>query len=142
MYHHSHQLRIRYSETDQMGYVYYGNYAAFLELGRVETLRSLGISYKSLEDQGVMLPVVHFSINYRAPAKYDDLIVVKTTITQMPTAKILFDYGVLNAEGKLLADAHTVLVFMDEVSRRPMKCPEAIITALQPYYSDVPPSLA
>ncbi|MEO0403614.1 MAG: thioesterase family protein [Bacteroidota bacterium] len=142
MYHHSHQLRIRYSETDQMGYVYYGNYAAFLELGRVETLRSLGISYKSLEEKGVMLPVVHFSINYKSPAKYDDLIVVKTTITQMPTAKILFDYEVLSAEGNLLADAHTMLVFMDDSTRRPIKCPEAIISALQAYYSDEPPTLA
>ena len=85
-------IRVRYSETDKMGYVYYGNYAQYFEVGRVEALRDLKTSYKEMEDTGVMLPVYEFNIKYLKPAFYDDLLVIKTTIREIPTAKIKFDY--------------------------------------------------
>jgi acyl-CoA thioester hydrolase len=80
------EIRVRYGETDQMGYCYYGNYAQYFEVGRVETLRSLGMSYKSLEENGIMLPVLDFSINYNKPALYDDLLTIETTIVKIEGA--------------------------------------------------------
>ena len=88
MYLHETKIRIRYGETDQMGYVYYGNYAQFFEIGRVEMLRSLGVSYASMEKQGIMLPVVDFSVKYIKPAYYDDLITIRTMIEEIPSVKI------------------------------------------------------
>ncbi|MFT7297072.1 MAG: acyl-CoA thioester hydrolase, partial [Flavobacteriales bacterium] len=107
------EIRVRYAETDQMGFVYYGNYATYFEVARVEALRSLGLSYKEMEVQGVMLPVVDFSIKYHAPATYDDLILVKTTIKTMPTSKIHFTYECLHGD-KVLTTAETTLVFVNK----------------------------
>jgi len=128
------EIRVRYAETDQMGFVYYGNYATYLEVARVEALRSLGLSYKEMEVQGVMLPVVDFSIKYHAPATYDDLILVKTTIKTMPTSKIHFTYECLHGD-KVLTTAETTLVFVNKSTIRPTKCPEDLIAALQPFFS-------
>ena len=128
------EIRVRYAETDQMGFVYYGNYATYLEVARVEALRSLGLSYKEMEVQGVMLPVVDFSIKYHAPATYDDLILVKTTIKTMPTSKIHFTYECLHGD-KVLTTAETTLVFVNKSTIRPTKCPEDLIAALQPFFT-------
>lgn len=125
-----------------MGFVYYGNYAIYFEIGRVETLRSLGFSYKSLEDQGVMLPVKTYSVDYQFPARYDDLLTIRTNIVKMPRASIEFSYEVMNEAGKLISSAQTVLVFMDAKTFRPMRCPDEILTKLQTYFSDQPPHLA
>ena len=84
------QIRVRYAETDKMGYVYYGNYAQYFEVGRVEGLRDLGLSYKKMEDEGILLPVVEFQIKYLKPAYYDDLLTIKTTITLVKGALIFF----------------------------------------------------
>ena len=97
------KLRVRYAETDQMGYCYYGNYAQYLELGRVEALRSLGFPYKDLEEQGIMLPVLDFHIKYLAPAKYDDLLTVKTIISEIAGTRIFFEYEIVNEESKQIA---------------------------------------
>ena len=86
------KTRVRYGETDQMGYVYYGNYAQFFEMGRVEWLRNLNTSYKSLENRGVMLPVLNLHVNYIKPAKYDDLLTIKTTLIKVPSVKIEFEF--------------------------------------------------
>ena len=83
-------LRVRYGETDQMGYCYYGNYAQYFEVGRVEALRNVGLSYKSLEETGVMLPVSEFKVKYKHPAKYDDLLLITTKIIEIKGARILF----------------------------------------------------
>jgi acyl-CoA thioester hydrolase len=85
-------VRVRYGETDQMGYCYYGNYAQYLEIGRVEALRSIGIRYKDLENDGVMLPVLDFQIKYISPAKYDDLLTIETTIEEVTGSRIFFTY--------------------------------------------------
>lgn len=117
-------IRVRYAETDQMGYVYYGNYAAYFEMGRVELLRTIGTSYKELEEQGIMLPVRDFSIRYIKPALYDDLLTLTTTLTETPSTRIHFSYQIQNEEGTLLCKAETTLVFVDKKTGRPVQVPE------------------
>lgn len=108
-----HKIRVRYAETDQMGYVYYGNYAAFYEVARTEMLRQTGISYKELEEMGVMLPVIELHTKYFQPARYDDLITIRTTIRERPGVRIKFEYEVFNEQGELLNTGMTQLVFVD-----------------------------
>jgi len=124
-------FRIRYSETDQMGVVYHGNYAQYLELARVEWLRALGISYKSMEEGGIMLPVISLSIKYLKSALYDDLITVKVILNKKPAVRIEFDYEITNEAGELLATANTVLVFMDMERKRPTRCPQILLNKLE-----------
>ncbi|WJJ98273.1 acyl-CoA thioesterase [Algibacter luteus] len=121
------QIRVRYGETDQMGVVYHGNYALYLEMGRIEWLRKLGISYKSMEENGIMLPVVSLSINYKKSAGYDDVINVKTQLKRMPTAKIEFDYEITDEQGDILTTANTTLVFIDKNTGRPMRAPQYVL---------------
>lgn len=123
-------FRVRYGETDQMGVVYHGNYPQYLEMGRVEWLRDLGISYKEMEESGVMLPVISLNITYRKSAVYDDLLTVTTTIRKRPLVRIEFDYEIHNEANELLIEANTVLAFMDTRTNRPMKCPEYILDKL------------
>jgi acyl-CoA thioester hydrolase len=118
------KVRVRYAETDQMGYVYYGNYAIYFEVARVEMLRSIGFSYKKLEDDGIMLPVLDFSIRYMKPAFYDDLLTIRTTIPEIPRARIRFSYETFNESGILLNKAETTLVFIDRKTNRPTAMPQ------------------
>ncbi|MBT9188520.1 acyl-CoA thioesterase [Zobellia russellii] len=120
-------FRVRYSETDQMGVVYHGNYAQYLEMGRVEWLRSKGISYKNMEENGIMLPVVSLSLNYKKSAFYDDLISVETRLKKTPSVRIEFDYVIRNEKQEILVEANTVLVFVDKKSKRPIRCPQNIL---------------
>ena len=124
------QVRVRYAETDQMGYVYYGNYAQYLEMGRVEWLRKLGVSYKSMEDSGVMLPVVRMTIHYKNPGKYDDLLTIHTVLKEVPSVKITFDYEIANEAGDRIITAEVVLAFINMETNRPMKCPDYILEKL------------
>ncbi|MBC29264.1 MAG: thioesterase [Muricauda sp.] len=127
---HRHSFRVRYGETDQMGIVYHGNYAQYLEMGRVEWLRSLGISYRSMEENGIMLPVIHLQIDYKKSAKYDDLLTIETILKKRPMVKIEFDYKIYNHTGELLVAANTVLAFMDMETGKPTKCPDYILEKL------------
>lgn len=120
-------FRIRYGETDQMGVVYHGNYAQYLEIGRIEWLRGLGISYKILEESGIILPVISLAINFRKSALYDDLITVETNLKKIPLVKIEFYYNIYNESKELLATANTVLAFMDSKKNKPIKCPDDIL---------------
>jgi len=120
-------FRVRYGETDQMGVVYHGNYAQYLEIGRVEWLRSLGFSYKSMEESGVMLPVITLHIDFKKSATYDDEITVITKLKNLPAVRIEFDFEIRNQYGELLVTANTVLVFMDINTKRPIKCPPEIM---------------
>ena len=120
-------IRVRYGETDQMGYVYYGNYAQFFEVGRVEWLRALGASYKSLEESGIMLPVIELKVNYMKPAKYDDLLTITTILKKKPLVKIEFDFEVHNEKKELLTTGFTSLVFMDMKKSKPIKAPEYLL---------------
>lgn len=126
-------LRVRYSETDQMGYCYYGNYAQYFEVGRVETLRSLGMSYKQLEEEGIMLPVSEFSVKYFAPALYDNELTIKTTITEIKGARIYFDYTITNSAGDLICKAQTTLVFVQKDTMKPIPAPKSFTALLQKY---------
>ncbi len=125
------QIRVRYGETDQMGVVYHGNYALYLEMGRIEWLRKLGISYKSMEESGIMLPVVSLHINYKKSAGYDDVINVKTQLKNKPTAKIEFEYEITNEKGDILTTASTILVFVDMKTSRPIKAPQYILNLIE-----------
>jgi len=120
-------FHVRYAETDQMGYVYYGNYAQYLEMGRVAWLRSLGVSYKTMEEKGVMLPVVSMQIDFKKPALYDDLLTVKSKLKKIPSVKIEFDYEIFNEQNELLVTANTVLAFIDMKTKRPTPCPDYVL---------------
>ncbi len=124
-------FRVRYGETDQMGVVYHGNYAQYLEMGRVEWLRALGFSYKKMEEDGVMLPVISLQLNFKKSAVYDDLIRVVTILKKRPSVKIEFDYKIYNEADEILVEAHTVLAFINKATKRPMKCPEAILEKIK-----------
>jgi acyl-CoA thioester hydrolase len=127
------QLRVRYGETDQMGYCYYGNYAEYLEVGRVEALRALGMSYRSLEEKNTMLPVAEFSIKYHSPAKYDDLLTITTSITRITAARIFFDYVITNEDQRVICKAQTTLVFVDREHKKPTPAPEDFLHLIAPY---------
>lgn len=130
---HISTLRVRYGETDQMGYCYYGNYAQYFEVGRVEALREVGMSYKSLEEKGVMLPVSEFKVNYKSPAKYDDLLLILTKITEIKGARILFHYTIHNEKQELVAEAETTLVFVSKQTMRPISPPTEFISVIEKY---------
>lgn len=127
------KLRVRYGETDQMGYCYYGNYAQYFEVGRVEAMRSAGMSYREMEGRGIMLPVSEFSVKYFAPARYDDELTITTFITSLKGARLLFDYEIHNEQGDLVAKAHTTLVFVSVENMRPVKAPGDFMQLLEKY---------
>ena len=135
MFEHEIQLRVRYSETDQMGYVYYGNYAAYFEVARVEALRSLGITYKELEEEGIMLPVLDFTIKYSKPAFYDDLLTIKVKIPVIPTARIIFEYETINQSGEIINKAVTTLVFINKHSGKPCAAPQDVLARMNKYFA-------
>ena len=130
-------IRVRYGETDQMGYVYYGFYAMYYEVGRVESLRQLGLTYKSLEEIGIIMPVLENHSTFLAPARYDDLLRVVTTLREKPGVKIRFEYEIFNEEKKLLHRGETLLVFIDRKTNKPCKPPKVMIDVLAPYFNEV-----
>ncbi len=134
MIEHEIQLRVRYAETDKMGYVYYGNFASYFEVARVETFRHLGISYKEMEDQGVMMPVVEYKSKFRKPALYDDLLTIKVIIKNKPAVRILFEYEVYNEQKTLLTTGETTLVFIDLETNKPAKAPDYFLKIMEPYF--------
>ncbi len=120
---HETKIRVRYSETDKMGYVYYGHYAQYYEVSRTELLRSLGFNYKQFEDAGFMMPVFEFNIKYYKPAFYDDELTIKTMVKSKPLIKINFEYEVYSQNNELLNTGSTLLVFVDFKTRKPIKAP-------------------
>lgn len=134
MFVHEEKIRVRYAETDQMGYVYYGNYAAYYEVARTEMLRKTGFSYKELEEMGVMMPVLEMNIKYIQPAKYDELLTIKVIINEKPAVRIKFDYEVYNEAGTLLNTGTTQLVFVDMARNRPCKAPDVFMKQMEPYF--------
>ncbi|RYD84522.1 MAG: acyl-CoA thioesterase [Sphingobacteriales bacterium] len=123
---HQFDVRVRYAETDQMGVVYHGNYAQYFEMGRVEWLRNLGVSYADMEKQGIMLPVVSLTMNYKKPARYDDLLTVRTILKKQQGVKIEFDYEIYNEKAELLTTGYSMLVFVDMKTGRPTTPPEYV----------------
>ena len=130
MYSFETKIRVRYGETDQMSFVYYGVYAQYYEVGRVELLRSLGLSYKEFEAMGFALPVVNMNIRYKKPAFYDDELTIKTTIKELPSAKITFHYETLNENRELLNIGEVILVFINKKTGKPCSAPKVIMNKL------------
>lgn len=135
MYAHDTQLRVRYGETDQMGYLYYGNYAQYYEVGRVETIRSLGLSYKELEEvHGIWLPVVNMDMRFVRPAFYDDLLTVHTEIRELPDEYITFHTEIFNERRKLLNAGRVKLCFFDAATKKVVPAPELLLSQLRAYF--------
>lgn len=124
-------VKVRYAETDQMGVVHHGNYPQYLEIARIDWLDSLGISYKSMEDEGVMLPVFELNMKYHKPVTFHENLKIETRLRELPNVKIIFDYSIFNEAGDLVTSATSVLVFMDSNTRRPIRCPKYILEKLQ-----------
>ncbi|PTX43770.1 acyl-CoA thioester hydrolase [Christiangramia gaetbulicola] len=128
---HKTLVKVRYAETDQMGVVHHGNYPQYLEIARLEWLSTLGISYKSMEEEGIMLPVYELNLKYIKPVTFDENITIETRLQKMPNVKIIFDYSVFNEQGELVTSATSTLVFMDSKTRRPVRCPQYILDKLK-----------
>lgn len=129
------QIRVRYGETDKMGVVYHGNYALYFEIGRTEALRQIGITYNSLEQDGVMMPVVELSTKFIKPAKYDDLLTVKTIFKSMPTVKSVICYEVYNQHNDLVCTGESTLVFVKMATNKICKCPELLANKFSPHFT-------
>jgi acyl-CoA thioester hydrolase len=130
---HSTKLRVRYGETDQMGYCYYGNYAQYFEVGRVEALRAFGMSYRDMEAEGIMLPVLDFQVRYLSPALYDDELTITTYIVRMQGPRLFFEYEVTGPLGNCISTASTTLVFVARSTMRPIAPPAHFLTLMQAY---------
>jgi len=136
MYESITQIRVRYAETDQMNVVYYGNYAQYFEVGRVESIRQLGIVYKDIEASGVIMPVVEMHVRYLRSATYDDLLTVKTTLRELPeNYRIEFFQDVYNEQGKLLAAGRVVLYFLEARTKSKTNIPATLKEKLLPFFS-------
>lgn len=127
----SYSFRVRYAEVDSMKFVYYGNYAQYFELGRVELFRKIGISYNEIEKRGIWLPVSEFSVKYIKSARYDDLLTVKTYIRKIPGVRIIFDYELFNEKNELITTASTTLYFFDPERKKIISCPDFLLTLIK-----------
>lgn len=127
-------IRVRYYDTDQMGIVYYGNYARFYEIGRVETLRHLGLTYKEVEEKGISMPVYDLNSRFIRPARYDDRLTIRVTIPQLPKTRLMFIYEIFNQEGQLLNTGQTTLVFVRTDTGRPCAAPAELVEATKPFF--------
>ena len=123
--------RVRYADTDQMGVMYYGNYARLYEIGRTEMIRELGMPYAELEEQGIMMPVFSVDAKYRDVIKYDELVTIETTVKEEPAVRMEFHTRILNESGKMVHEARVVLVFMDRLTRRPVRAPESLLKIIR-----------
>lgn len=131
---HNSKVRVRYGETDKMGYAYYGIYPQYYEIGRTEMIRSFDLSYKKLEEDGIMLPVLSLEIKYIKPAFYDDLLTIKTKLVKMPSIRIQFECEVYNQNDELLNIGKTTLVFIDEKTRKPKMAPDDFLLKIKGYF--------
>lgn len=131
MIHSKHSLRVRYAETDPMKYVYYGNYATYFELGRVELFRSIGISYDEIEKQGIWLPVSDYKIKYLKPALYDQKLEIHTFMRKIPGVRIEFEYEIYNEDGIKITEASTTLFFLNAETNKVIKCPDFLMKLIE-----------
>lgn len=134
MYSFDYDYRIRYADIDQMGYMYYGNYAKLYEIGRVEALRSLGLRYRDLEETGIIMPVYENKSRYISPAKYDDLVTIRVIIKELPKVRIVFNYEIYDEQQTLLHTGETTLVFVRTSNNRIATCPKEITDRLLPFF--------
>lgn len=127
-------IRVRYGETDRMGYLYYGHYPEYFEVARTDMIRSLGISYKEMEDMGIILPVRNLSITYKIPALYDEQLLVRACLKELPEVKLNIDYEILNQQQELICKGNTILVFVDAASRKLRRAPDFFLEAMRKYF--------
>jgi acyl-CoA thioester hydrolase len=136
MYQHETQIRVRYGETDQMGYLYYGNYAQYYEVGRAEAIRALGISYKMLEEtHGILMPVMSLEMRFVRPALYDELLTVRTTLREMPAETIVFHMEIFNERKKLVNGGRVKLCFVEAKTNKTILTPTYLSDKLQPFFN-------
>ncbi|WP_407849170.1 acyl-CoA thioesterase [Chryseobacterium sp. KCF3-3] len=131
MIHTTHSIRVRYTETDPMKYVYYGNYATYFEVARVELFRSIGISYDEIENQGIWLPVSDYKIKYIRPALYDQKLEIHTYVKKIPGVRIEFEYEIYNEEHTKITEASTTLFFLDAKTNKVIKCPDFLMELIE-----------
>ena len=131
MIHTTHSIRVRYGETDPMKYVYYGNYAEYFEVARVELFRTLGISYDEIEKRGIFLPVSEYKIKYLKPALYDQLLEIHTYVKKIPGIRIEFDYEIYNEDKVKITEASTTLFFLDAETNKIVKCPDFLLNLIE-----------
>jgi acyl-CoA thioester hydrolase len=136
MYTHETTIRVSYADTDQMGLVHHSNYAIFCETARWEAMRELGICYKDMEDNGMLMPVISMKFDFIKPAYYDELITIKTTISKMPKARMKFEYELYNENKVLINKAEVCLAFVKKDNNKPCFPPEYCLTALKKYFSE------
>lgn len=134
MYQSETSIRVRYGETDQMGYVYYGFYAMYYEVARVESLRQLGMTYKEIEAMGIIMPVLENKSRFLAPGRYDEVLRIVTTLREKPGVRIRFEYEIFNEENKLIHEGETLLVFVDKATNKPCRPPRAMQKVLDPFF--------
>jgi acyl-CoA thioester hydrolase len=130
------KVRVRYGETDKMGYCYYGVYAQYFEIGRTEMMRKFGLTYKEIEEKGIMLPVLSLNVKYIKPAYYDDELTIRTFLTKLPSIRIEFLYEIYNQNNELLNKGDTTLVFINALTRKPVKAPINFLEKLAPFFND------
>jgi acyl-CoA thioester hydrolase len=135
MYQYKSSYRVSYGDTDQMGFMYYGHYARVYEIARTDSLRALGYTYKSMEESGVMMPVVDNYSKYIAPARYDDNLTITVFIKEMPDRRCIFEYEIHNEEGKLLNIGKTTLAFMDASTYKTTRVTAKMINLLKPFFA-------
>lgn len=129
------QVRVRYAETDKMGFVYYGNYPQYYEVGRVEAMRKLGMSYREMEEKGVMMPIASMQIKYIRPAYYDDLLTIRTIVKELPASRMHFWYEILNPEGVIINKGETVLAFINMSTGRPCAAPDYFLERMKKVFN-------
>jgi acyl-CoA thioester hydrolase len=131
------QKRVRYAETDQMGYLYYGNYPIYYEIGRAEMIRSMGLTYRDMEaEHGTMMPVMSLNMRYVRPARYDELLTIRTTLRALPGKFITFHHEILNEKGKLVNGGSVKLCFVDVKTNKSIPAPEYLLEKLRPYFQE------
>jgi acyl-CoA thioester hydrolase len=134
MFVYEHQLRVRYGDTDQMGYVYYGNYGYYYEQARAEAIRSIGITYKQIEESGTIMPITRMNVKYIQPALYDELLTIKTIVPHLPNRIIIFKYEIYNSKSVLINEGETHLVFADIQSKRIKTAPALLLDKLKSFF--------
>lgn len=129
------KIRVRYGEVDRMGYLHHGNYPLYLEVGRTDLIRILGLTYKEIEDRGILLPVRDLQIKYLQPVLYDDEVIIKTSLSKTPSVKLIFDYIMSNSDGIIHCEAKTTLVFVDATTRKPIRAPQFFEELIAPFFN-------
>jgi acyl-CoA thioester hydrolase len=127
-------IRVRYGETDRMGYMYYGHYPEYFEVSRTDMIRQFGLSYREIEDMGIIMPVKSLKVDYKAPAMYDEILIVKSILKELPEIKLDIDYEIYNEKNQLVCTGNTVLAFVDVKTRRPRRAPEFFLNAVRKFF--------